>query len=59
MATKIMRGLRKGTAAAKNPITDLSAYPILTEEVGYPPSPLAKPQAERAVAPAHLRWAKR
>jgi len=43
MATKIMRGLRRGASAAKNPVTDLSAYPILTEEIGYPPSPLAKP----------------
>ena len=25
------------------PITDISAYPVLTEEVGYPPSPLARP----------------
>jgi hypothetical protein len=41
MAT--IRGLRKGAAAAKNPVVDLAAYPILTEEVGYPPSPLARP----------------
>ncbi|HEY3741813.1 MAG TPA: hypothetical protein VGL53_18310, partial [Bryobacteraceae bacterium] len=27
---------------AKQPMTDLSAYPILTEEVGYSPSPLAR-----------------
>ncbi|HTB96997.1 MAG TPA: hypothetical protein VK716_08295 [Terracidiphilus sp.] len=39
----VIRGLRKGAQTAKNPVTDLSAYPILTEEVGYPPSPLAKP----------------
>ena len=26
-----------------SPLTDLSAYPVLTEEVGYPPSPLARP----------------
>src|SRR5580700_11784762 len=26
---------------AKRPLTDLAAYPILTEEVGYPPSPIA------------------
>jgi hypothetical protein len=26
---------------AKRPLTDLAAYPILTEEVGFPPSPLA------------------
>src|SRR5580704_8675176 len=29
--------------AAKRPLTDLAAYPILTEEVGYPPSPIASP----------------
>lgn len=39
----VIKGLRKAAQAAQNPITDLSAYPILTEEVGYPPSPLAKP----------------
>ena len=39
----IIRGLRKGAQSAKNPMIDLAAYPILTEEVGYPPSPLAKP----------------
>jgi hypothetical protein len=38
----ILKGLRKAAQAAKNPVTDLSAYPILTEEVGYPPSPLSK-----------------
>jgi hypothetical protein len=27
---------------AKHPLTDLSAYPVLTEEVGYSPSPLAR-----------------
>jgi len=27
---------------AKQPLTDISAYPVLTEEVGYPPSPLAR-----------------
>jgi hypothetical protein len=39
----VMRGPRKGAQAAKNPITDLASYPILTEEVGYPPSPLSRP----------------
>jgi len=39
----IMKGLRKGAQAAKNPLTDLASFPILTEEVGYPPSPLARP----------------
>jgi hypothetical protein len=28
---------------ARRPAVDLAAYPILTEEVGYPPSPLATP----------------
>ena len=26
----------------QNPLTDLAAFPVLTEEVGFPPSPLAK-----------------
>jgi hypothetical protein len=30
------------TKAAKKPLTDLASYPILTEEVGFPPSPLAR-----------------
>jgi hypothetical protein len=30
-------------ATASQPVTDISAYPVLTEEVGYPPSPLARP----------------
>jgi hypothetical protein len=29
-------------AMAARPVTDLAAYPILTEEVGFPPSPLAR-----------------
>lgn len=28
---------------AKEAVTDMSAYPILTEEIGYPPSPVASP----------------
>jgi hypothetical protein len=28
---------------AKQPLSDLSAYPVLTEEVGFPPSPLSRP----------------
>jgi hypothetical protein len=43
MAPRILRGLRKGAKAAQNPLKDLAAYPILTEEVGYPPSPLSTP----------------
>jgi hypothetical protein len=27
---------------AKQPLTDLASFPVLTEEVGFPPSPLAK-----------------
>jgi hypothetical protein len=30
------------TQQARQPLTDLSAYPVLTEEVGYSPSPLAR-----------------
>lgn len=29
--------------AAKESIVDLTAYPILTEEIGYPPSPVSRP----------------
>jgi hypothetical protein len=35
----VLKGLRK---AAKESMVDLSAYPILTEEIGYPPSPLSR-----------------
>ena len=44
----VVRGLRRAARAARNPIVDLAAYPILTEEVGYPPSPLAKPSGGTA-----------
>lgn len=30
-------------AGASNPMKDLVSYPILTEEIGYPPSPLSRP----------------
>src|SRR5438445_2896622 len=43
MAGIILKGVRAAAKVAKNPIADLAAYPILTEEVGYPPSPLATP----------------
>ena len=43
----LLRGMRTAAKAAKNPLTDLAAYPILTEEVGYPPSPLATPSSTR------------
>jgi hypothetical protein len=45
MATppKVLSGFRKAAGAASNPLTDLASYPILTEEVGYPPSPLSRP----------------
>jgi hypothetical protein len=33
------------SAAAQNPLIDVAAFPILTEEVGYPPSPLSKPSS--------------
>lgn len=39
----ILKGIRKETKAEKNAIVDLGSYPILTEEVGYPPSPQARP----------------
>lgn len=46
-STGTIKGVRKGLGKvaniAKNPLQDLAAYPVLTEEVGYPPSPLAKP----------------
>jgi hypothetical protein len=32
----------KAAKLAKKPLTDLASYPVLTEEVGFPPSPLAK-----------------
>jgi hypothetical protein len=28
--------------SARNPLTDLASFPVLTEEVGFPPSPLAR-----------------
>jgi hypothetical protein len=31
-----------GTPHPQNPLTDLAAFPVLTEEVGFPPSPLAR-----------------
>jgi hypothetical protein len=43
----LLRGMRSGAKTAKNPLADLAAYPILTEEVGYPPSPLATPSGGR------------
>jgi hypothetical protein len=39
-----MRGLRKTTNEAE---VDLVAYPILTEEDGYPPSPAATKGAQQ------------
>jgi hypothetical protein len=43
MAGPGFSGIRKTSAEAKSSMVDLSAYPILTEEVGYPPSPLSRP----------------
>ncbi len=40
---KVLKGMRTAAKAAGNPFTDLAAYPILTEEVGYPPSPVSTP----------------
>ncbi len=40
-----LKGVRKTLKEEKNGIVDLSAYPILTEEVGYPPSPMARPSS--------------
>ena len=37
---------------AADALKDLDAYPILTEEVGYPPSPLSKPSGGSSGAPA-------
>jgi hypothetical protein len=34
------------------PVVDLAAYPILTEEVGYPPSPLATPSTGVSAPPS-------
>jgi hypothetical protein len=48
-------GLPPGVASrvppngSNGPITDISAYPVLTEEVGYPPSPLARPSGGPSV----------
>lgn len=33
---------KKANKMAKKPLDDLAAYPVLTEEVGFPPSPLAR-----------------
>ena len=43
----LLRGMRAAAKTAKSPLADLAAYPILTEEVGYPPSPLATPSGGR------------
>lgn len=39
------------TSATTESLTDMSAYPILTEEVGYPPSPLATPSGTQPPVP--------
>ena len=39
----ILKGIRKEIKEEKNAVVDLSAYPILTEEIGYRPSPLSRP----------------
>ena len=48
----ILKGLRKELKAEKNAIVDLSSYPVLTEEVGYPPSPLSRPGPTAPGAPS-------
>jgi hypothetical protein len=42
--TVVMKGLRNTANEAE---VDLVAYPILTEEVGYPPSPMATKGAQQ------------
>jgi len=51
MAGILLKGIRAAAKSAKNPLVDLAAYPILTEEVGYPPSPLATPSGGRSSGP--------
>jgi hypothetical protein len=41
-----------GGASAKRPLVDLTAFPILTEEVGYPPSPVARTGAGTGAFPS-------
>jgi hypothetical protein len=43
MPPKVIAGIKKAAQQAKQPLRDLAAYPILTEEVGFSPSPLATP----------------
>ena len=45
MAGILLKGIRTAAKTAKSPLADLAAYPILTEEVGYPPSPVATPSS--------------
>jgi hypothetical protein len=42
---------RKASQLAKKPLDDLAAYPVLTEEVGFPPSPLARQPGTSGSAP--------
>jgi hypothetical protein len=39
---------RGGGSGGNDTLGDLASYPILTEEVGYPPSPLASPSSTRS-----------
>jgi hypothetical protein len=41
----VLNGKPTGAVNSRSPNVDLTAYPILTEEVGYPPSPLATPSS--------------
>lgn len=38
-----------GNNPAKESSIDLTAYPVLTEEIGYPPSPLSRPSGGKAI----------
>jgi hypothetical protein len=41
-----------GGVSAKRPLVDLSAFPILTEEVGYSPSPIARARGGMGAVPS-------
>lgn len=50
--TESKSGSGGGGASAKRPLVDLTAFPILTEEVGYPPSPVARTGAGTGAVPS-------
>jgi len=45
-------GTVTGGTHPQSPLTDLAAFPVLTEEVGFPPSPLARSGTSPGAAPA-------